>query len=73
VELGSTPGAGELVLLASLGDAAPLLSRAFSLTIQRHGRDADGSPSSAAEAQIREALADVFAERAQEAEEEATP
>ena len=66
VELGPVPGHGELVLLATLGDAAPLLGRAFRLRIQRHGRDTHSlprarrgdAPSSAAEAQIREALVD---------------
>ena len=75
VELGPIRGHGELVLLATLGDAAPLLGRAFRLSIQRHGRDTDDAPSSSeaegrAERQIREALVDVLAERA---EEEAKP
>jgi hypothetical protein len=72
VELGPVRGHGELVVLATLGDAAPLLGRAFRLSIQRHGRDTE-PPSSHAEAQIREALADVWAakgeaERAEEVE-----
>jgi hypothetical protein len=75
VELGPVPGHGELVLLATLGDAAPLVGRAFRGIIQRHGRDTDeppptGVPSSRAEAQIREALTDALAARA---EEEARP
>jgi hypothetical protein len=63
VELGPVRGHGELVVLATLGDAAPLLGRAFGIHIQRHGRDT-GPPSSQAERQIREALVDVLAERA---------
>jgi hypothetical protein len=70
VELGPVPGHGELVLLATLGDAAPLVGRAFRAIIQRHGRDTDDPPGSRAEAQIREALTDALAARA---EEEAKP
>jgi hypothetical protein len=75
VELGPVRGHGELVVLATLGDAAPLLGRAFRLSIQRHGRDTDDAPSSSeaegrAEQQIREALTDVLATKA---EEEARP
>jgi hypothetical protein len=66
VELGPVPGHGELVVLATLGDAAPLLGRAFRLTIERHGRDREaGPPSSAAERQIREALVDVLVSKAE--------
>jgi hypothetical protein len=66
VELGPVPGEGELVVLATLGDAAPLLGRAFRTLIQRHGRDTDEPPGSRAEAQIREALTDALAARAEE-------
>jgi hypothetical protein len=86
VELGPVRGqsdaeGGELVVLATLGDAAPLLGRAFRLSIQRHGRDREDAPSSSeasgggvvpqgtpgrAEAQIRAALTDVLATKAEE-------
>jgi hypothetical protein len=65
VELGPVPGHGELVLLTTLGDAAPLLGRAFGAIIQRHGRDTE-PVGTRAEQQIREALTDVLAERAEE-------
>jgi hypothetical protein len=63
-------GDGGLAYLRTLGDAAPLIGRAFRAIIQRHERGADALPSSRAEQQIREALTDVLAARA---EEEAKP
>ena len=67
-------GDGHLAYLRSLGEAAPLIGRAFRVHIQRHGRDTDSlprarrgeAPSSSAEQQIREASTDVLAERAAE-------
>jgi hypothetical protein len=71
VELGPVPGQGELVLLATLGDAwsSGLLAaanRAFGEGRNWRATRSRTEPLPQAEAQIREALVDVFAAKAQE-------